>query len=1183
VKPPEIGSAVVPYRPRVLIIDGRPARLAAIKSAMNGGAEFYSARSPLEAFYWADKLKTIDCLIFHDPSSLSADPLEFIRSLQDALKSTDRMIKIIVAGAGDAAALKNSILVAPADVVLEGPVEMEELGREIRKQLARLEGEKRALLRVSIPEEEPIRVEIDGTNGSALLRDLSETGMFLETAADLEIGTARPFLLRISDDEVCRVEGIVVRSEKSEGGIGIAFRPTDEDARRRIFARLAETVSPKDLADLKLRYPELHTSEMVAFPSPDKIFELLDEARRTRTEITALPAHARKPATLTLERIDRGRTCVLGGKDLRIRFKTGDSVFMSFQFGYATYNFETTIRKIADDGERLECFFPRILFYSEKRSLKRETPLTGLRLELILPPPFSEDISGPIVDVSDTGASFLADGDGVALLPGTPVGPIRIYDNGQLIREERGEVRNVVRIGDNGCSGYRYGLQFGIGRLSLQAVHPHRRSTDAPAPSPARPPEPAPDPALPAAIQALSRHPPQVVRLENGRGEEIVGLLNSSYPLDDMPVPVVLIPPAFGKTKETLFSLALALVENFRRSGRPLAVFRYDGIRSKGESYKDPEASEPPLEMANASLSQGADDIRAVLDWLASNPTITAGPVILVTFSLSALEARIALRDEAVRRRFAYWIACMGTLEFRDLMNKVNCGLDLLEQHQLGIDLGIIPILGNLIRMKHYAADVVASGVATLDQAREDMRHINLPITWIYGKHDNWVKAEFVRDVMSIKADAPREVLSVSLGHNARTSAEALRLFGTITALAHRFLHGTMIETAMPDRKDLEYMRRAEKDRLPSRNLKNKRSYWTHYLVGENNLLGFDTMALSDDYRGLMEDQKTALELEPRDRFLDLGGGTGNFIEHLLQNNSPLPSRMVLADLIPEALSRACRKLTDRAPALKEEGRLHPLVLDVEMNRFIPVRRFLEGEIGRFEELAEQIENLALPSAVRIDEAYSPSLHRILRGEEITPEIERRLKGEFELAEYRTIRDFNLAARYIRRLAPGLPVFRKLAFPGGLEAASRLPFADGSFTKVLMGLVLSYIFNPVETLREVRRIIAPGGRLVLSSMRPDTDASGLFTRLLEKIEALPEEAFPTPWPKARLLDSMRSFLNDAQALVDLEEAGTFDFFDPEKLRTMLDASGWETIRTVPSFGNPPQGYVIVAEPRASHG
>ncbi len=1177
--PPESAPAVSSPRPRALIIDGRPGRLASFAASMNGCAEFFSARSAPEAFYWAEKLGTIDCLILQEPAALTADPVDFLQALQKTLKAADRMVKVIVADPREFSALKSSILIGSSDTILEGPVETEDLVREVRRQIARLDREKRSLFRVPIPEEEPIRVDIGGA-GSAILRDLSETGMFLETADQLDVGTARPFLLRISDDEVCRVEGIVVRSDKSEGGLGIAFRPADEEARRKIFARLAETVSPRDLAELKRRYPELNTSEMVAFPSPDKILELLEEARRSRTKITALPARARKPATLRIEKVDPGRTCVFGGEDLGLQFKTGDSVFVSFQFGYATYNFETTVRKIAGGGSFLECFFPRILFYSEKRSLKREAPLKGLRLELVLPSPFQAEIAGPVMDVTDTGASFLADGGSIALLPGTPVGPIRIYDDGRLIREERGEVRNVVRVGDNGSSAYRYGLQFGIGRLSIQAVHPHRRSTDAPV-TPEKTAATG-DPELPAALHSLSHRPPTVVRLENGRGEEIVGLLNSSYPLDGTPVPVVVIPPAFGKTKETLFGLALTLVENFRRAGRPLAVFRYDGIRRKGESHKDPEAAEPPLEMANASLSQGADDLRAVLDWLEANPSVKAGPVILATFSLSALEARIALRDEAVRRRVQYWIACMGTLEFRDLMNKVNCGLDLLEQHQLGLDLGLIPILGNLIRMKHYAADVVASGVATLDQAREDMRHINIPITWIYGKHDNWVKAEFVRDVMSIKADAPREVLSVPLGHNARTSDEALRLFGTITALVHRFLHGTMIETAVPDRRDLEYLRRAEKDRLPARNLKNKRTYWTHYLVGEKNLLGFDTMALSDDYRGLMEDQKSALDLEPEDRFLDLGGGTGNFIEHLLRVNASLPARIVLADLIPEALSRACRKLAARSPILKEAGRLHALVLDAELNRFIPVRRFLAGEIGRLEELAEQVENMPLQSAIRIDDAFSPALHRILRGEEITPETERRLKGEFELTEYRTIRDFNLAARFVRLLAPGRPVFRKLAFPGGLEAAERLPFADGSFSKVLMSLVLSYVFNPVETLREVRRILAPGGRLVLSSMRPDTDASGLFTRLLDKIETLPEESFPAPWPKARLLDSMRSFLNDAQALVDLEEAGTFDFFDPDKLAGLLEAADFERVRTVPSFGNPPQGYVIVAKPREPH-
>ena len=103
-----------------------------------------------------------------------------------------------------------------------------------------------------------------------------------------------------------------------------------------------------------------------------------------------------------------------------------------------------------------------------------------------------------------------------------------------------------------------------------------------------------------------------------------------------------------------------------------------------------------------------------------------------------------------------------------------------------------------------------------------------------------------------------------------------------------------------------------------------------------------------------------------------------------------------------------------------------------------------------------------------------------------------------------------------------------------------------------MSLVLSYIFDPAETLYEIRRVISPGGRLVLSSMRPDTDASGPFTRLMEKIERMPHGGTALGMDKARLLDSLRAFLNDAQALVDLEEAGTFDFFDPEKLNSLLE-------------------------------
>jgi ubiquinone/menaquinone biosynthesis C-methylase UbiE len=218
-----------------------------------------------------------------------------------------------------------------------------------------------------------------------------------------------------------------------------------------------------------------------------------------------------------------------------------------------------------------------------------------------------------------------------------------------------------------------------------------------------------------------------------------------------------------------------------------------------------------------------------------------------------------------------------------------------------------------------------------------------------------------------------------------------------------------------------------------------------------------------------------------------------------------------------------------------------------------------------------------------IQNSYSARLHRILRGETIDPALDDWLRSQFDVHEYRIITDFNQAVRYVRRRIKRKPVFQQLEFPGDLSSHFHLPVKAGYYNKILMSLVLSYLFNPNETLHEIKRIIKPGGRLVLSSMRPDTDASGPFTRLMEKIEHMPADALPSEWNKQRLLDSLRAFLNDAQALVDLEEAGTFDFFDLEKLENLLEETGWDILRTVPTFGEPPQGYVMIAQARDNNG
>jgi CheY-like chemotaxis protein/ubiquinone/menaquinone biosynthesis C-methylase UbiE len=1166
-------------KPIVLIVDDDLTDLEKLQKVLKDRYTVYTTTSGVEALQLIRSLPEIQALIV-DNDLPRMTGTELLRFLREMVKKSESIIKILITDSADVPDVSESPSLGRIDHCFVKPVDPEDIRKMLSYLLAQKSTEKRSSMRVTLNHTSDIRIST-AHGADVHVANISENGMLLQNLSAFPEGSTLPLKISLPDGKDYVMTARVVRQDPETGGAGVEFLSMDELSRTWIMQFLSDYITVRDLSGLRQRYPFLRTEDMVLFSDSYKIESLMRQALTEHVETVAIHSHLRNPEVLEFVDVKPPSICVLAGEDLNVKFKTSDLVFVSFQIGYATYNFETMVSRIAADGKTLICLYPRVMFYSEKRSARRINPFGTLRLEISLPDPFGGTVQGRVTDISPEGVSFVADPSSPILLPGTPLKSMKILENGRILWEERGEVRNASQAGRDGDREFRYGIQFGIGRMSIQTTRAPEPGILVPGQADSEPPLPVNGRA--ADVSELARRPPDVVRLENRMGEEIVGLLNSSFPLDDKPVPVVLIPPAFGKTKETLFGLALTIIQNFRILNKPVAVLRYDGVRRKGESYKDPEASEPPFEMLHASLSQGAEDIKAVLEWLQSNAKVRASSIILISFSLSALEARICLRDPACRHRVDYWISCMGTLEFRHLMNRVNCGLDLLEQYQIGIDLGVIPILGNLITMKPYAADVVANSVATLDQAREDMRHLDLPITWIYGKHDHWVKHEFVQDVMSIQADAMREVISMPIGHNARTSEEALRLFGLISSLIHRFLHREMIQPVLPVKADMEILRRAEKDRLPIRRLKNKRRYWQRYLVGEENLMGFDIMALSEDYQQLMQDQMEALDIEPSDHLLDLGGGTGNFIGHLIASGLPLPRHMTIADLVPEAMKHAFHKLVGQRPALAEPGRLGLLCLDIELGRYLPVRRFLSGEVGTFVELADKIENLGLESAEKIQGAYSPRLHRILRGEPITPAFEHWLKSEFDVPEVKIVTEFNQVARYVQGKIATKPDFRKLAFPGDLASTLYLPVKPGFYNKILMSLVLSYIFNPGETLREIRRIIRPGGRLVLSSMRPDTDASGLFTRVLDKIEAMPAEALPPEWPKSLLLDSLRSFLNDAQALVDLEEAGTFDFFDPEKLEGLLEEAGWETARAVPSFGDPPQGYVVVAKVREIHG
>ena len=706
--------------PVVLIVDDDLGYLERLQRALRDFFSVYTTTSGVEAIHLIKALPKVNVLVVNEDLPRMKGT-ELLRFLKEIFKSSDAIIKILLTESTSNGTTIDLASYGRIDCCLAKPSDPGVLRRKISFLIAQRSREKRSSMRVTLDDSRDIRIEM-GLLGEAKLVNISENGMFLRTLSPSPEGSDVPLTVELPDGRQYALNGRIVRQDADEGGMAIEFRSLDDASRLSLLQFMSDHVAIRDLAELKLRYPFLKTDEMVLFTDSVKIESLIREALARKAEVAAVPANSGNPEILTFRDVRAPEACVLAGEKLDVKYKTSDLLFVSFQIGYATYNFETMISRIAPDGEAMVCLYPRVMFYSEKRAERRITPAGDLQVEIPLPSPFDRKVRGRITDISPNGMSFVANGEMPVLLKGTPLETLSVLDGDQVLWQETGEVRHVARAAEEGEGpGLKYGVQFGISRMSIQSVH-------APDPDFARRGEDQRDrAAFPAAGQAppdfvqASLMAPHVIRLENRRGEEIVGLLNTALPLDDKPVPVVVVPPAFGKTKETLFGLALTLVMNFRALGEPLAVVRYDGIRRKGESHKDPEASEPPYETLNSSTSQGAEDLRAVIDWLQVSPKIKASSIILVTFSLAALEARVVLRDPVCQQHVQYWVSCMGALEFRHMMNRINCGLDLLEQYQLGINLDVYPILGNYIRHVPYASDIIVNGVGTLEQAREDM------------------------------------------------------------------------------------------------------------------------------------------------------------------------------------------------------------------------------------------------------------------------------------------------------------------------------------------------------------------------------------------------------------------------------------------------------------------------------
>ncbi len=131
------------------------------------------------------------------------------------------------------------------------------------------------------------------------------------------------------------------------------------------------------------------------------------------------------------------------------------------------------------------------------------------------------------------------------------------------------------------------------------------------------------------------------------------------------------------------------------------------------------------------------------------------------------------------------------------------------------------------------------------------------------------------------------------------------------------------------------------------------------------------------------------------------------------------------------------------------------------------------------------------------------------------------------------------------------------------RSGGNLPFADNCFNKVCCSLVVSYLKNPGLVIRELARVLAPGGKIVVSSMKPYCDMSSIYRDFLHQ-EVETEE-----------LESARDLLRAAGKIKVKEEKGYYRFFSGDAMAAMAKRAGLKKIEVHCSFGD--QTHLIVAE------
>jgi len=860
------------------------------------------------------------------------------------------------------------------------------------------------------------------------------------------------------------------------------------------------------------------------------------------------------------------------------------TAFFSFTLNDASYSFSTE-RTGWEDGYG-SFLIPSMIYRGEKRSGQRKNDTGTIELAMA-----SLKVTGRVVDSSRRGILCEIPVELFPDLSPVPGQALNISINGKTVP---GEIRHVVKYPDTGKNKvYRIGLETGIVRKKPTEIIFDEETWE----------KTWNGPGYPLKSPELIR--PKSISYTDGNGRKITALLHI---LDtERPCTAVVIPPAFGKKKEALAPLALTLMANFAAVGENVAVLRYDGIDRPGESDNTNRHARRGYEMLGYRINQGFIDLESSMNWVNNNNIFKVEKTVLVSSSMSALDAR-RLQSSKDAEKADYWISLMGVSSAQGTLRNVLGGLDVVANHRMGLPIGTMGMLGQLVDMDRMTADMTHLGYATIADARDAMSHIETPVTWMFGVFDKWMIPEEIRDIMSIRSPGFREIIEIPTAHNLRTSNDAISAFQLISSVILRQLYGKDISPVSPDKGELLDLLTRERERITENEQLDLNRYWKGYLVGENDgEEGYDFYSKLAEFHEFIHLEAALLDPRPGDSIADMGCGTGLVSEAILlrlnENHKELKgTRFTAVDLIDEALDKAAQKYQKLCKS-------HPDLADVqdswtamnlEPDALAGIKKIVSGsdeKLIRIEELQDRVKGLKSETVDRMQTVSRNMISDILKGRIIDTGIWNEIEEKTSSGDVLILRDLNRAARFVtgdlleedlkpsRRLGSGplsidrikqirsSDLFLAVLDFGDWSRDGRLPIDNESFDAISASLFLSYLYAPGEAVKEFARMLKSGGRLVISTMKPDSDISGIFTKYIAEQSSLDAKKAKSE-DREKNLREARSMLNEAAALFSLEEDGWFRFFDEAELINMMRDAGLTDIRTFESLGNPAQAIIV---------